>query len=173
MQFANDLAALCVDHQLGGPFAAVVFELESGRIVSVGVNQVVQSCCSLAHAEMVALALAQRALGSYSLAPTPDRPVRHELVTTCEPCAMCFGGVLWSGVVRLVCGADSACAERIGFDEGPKVADWESQLEQRGIQLVQRVGFEAAKAILERYAASGAPLYNACEGDYRRVRRPL
>ena len=46
--------------------------------------------------------LAEQALQSFSL--NADG-VKRELFTSCEPCAMCLGGTLWSGVKRLVCAA--------------------------------------------------------------------
>ena len=53
--------------QGGGPFGAVLLETTSGRLAGVGVNRVVASHCSLAHAELVAIASAQQALGGYDL----------------------------------------------------------------------------------------------------------
>ncbi len=67
MRLAIRLAAENIARESGGPFGAAVFERDSGRVVSAGVNLVVPSCCSLAHAEAVALALAQRALGTHDL----------------------------------------------------------------------------------------------------------
>ena len=84
----------------GGPFAALVAESGSGRIISVGVNVVLASGVSSAHAEVTALALAQRVVGDWDLgaAGRPD----HELVVNWRPCVQCYGAVLWSGVRRLV-----------------------------------------------------------------------
>ena len=46
----------------GGPFAAGVFEKATGNVVVIGVNRVVPENVSSAHAEIVALSLAQRQL---------------------------------------------------------------------------------------------------------------
>ena len=59
MELVLDLAMRNVERNTGGPFAAAVFEQESGRLVSVGVNRVVPESCSVAHAEVLAIALAQ------------------------------------------------------------------------------------------------------------------
>lgn len=155
MALAIDLARENARHASGGPFGAVVFSRGSGRIVAVGVNRVAASGLSLAHAEMLALALAQRARGSFDLGSD------HELVTSSEPCAMCFGAIPWSGVRRLVCGARAADAEAIGFEEGPKPRAWVAALERRGIAVVRDVRRREAIAVLRDYAASGAPIYNA------------
>ena len=76
---------------------------------------------SLAHAEMVAVSLAQSAIGNWNLGSTGDA----QLVTSCEPCAMCFGAVPWSGVSSIIWGASKEDAEERGFDEGDKpVTGW-------------------------------------------------
>jgi tRNA(Arg) A34 adenosine deaminase TadA len=100
----------------GGPFGAVLVEEESGRVVAPGVNLVVPLSCSLAHAEMVAIAIAQQLAGNYDLG-APGLPTL-QLVTSTEPCAMCLGAIPWSGITSLVCGADADAAERIGFYNG-------------------------------------------------------
>jgi tRNA(Arg) A34 adenosine deaminase TadA len=135
----------------GGPFGAAIFERRSGRLVAIGVNCVTASGQSFAHAEMLAIALAQRARGSFDL----SKPA-HELVTSSEPCAMCFGAIPWSGVTRVVCGARAADAEAIGFDEGPKPRGWAAALAARGIEVVRDVRRAEAAATLRSYAG---PLY--------------
>jgi len=62
----------------GGPFAALVAERESGRIVSVGVNVVLSTGVSSAHAEVVALGLAQTATGSWDLIASGLRDRLHQ-----------------------------------------------------------------------------------------------
>lgn len=143
----------------GGPFAAVVADSSTGEIVSVGVNVVLSSGLSSAHAEVTAISLAQAALGSWDLAAT--RP-GLELVVNWRPCAMCFGAVLWSGVQRLVIAGDGPDLERLtGFDEGPVVADWAEQLHRRGIAVEQDVLRDGAIATYTAYGQSRALVYNA------------
>ena len=67
MRFVIELARVNVERRTGGPFGAAVFEAGSGRIVGVGVNCVEASNCSIAHAEMLAIAMAQQAVGHYDL----------------------------------------------------------------------------------------------------------
>jgi tRNA(Arg) A34 adenosine deaminase TadA len=145
----------------GGPFAAAVFEVESGRLVSLGVNLVLSQGLSVLHAEIVAFALAQKKLGSYDLGRY-DLPA-HELVTSVEPCAMCFGAIPWSGVRRVVTGARDADARSIGFDEGPKMKDWRSELEKRGIATLCDINREAAAQVLLNYSLQGGIIYNSRE----------
>src|SRR5688572_24445054 len=78
MRWVIDLARTNFQRDTGGPFAAAVFEQETGRLVSMGVNRVVVGRCSSAHAEVMALSLAQRALDTHDLGG-PGMPV-HQLV---------------------------------------------------------------------------------------------
>jgi len=158
MGVAIDLSRENVLRDMGGPFGAAVFESESGRLVSVGTNLVVRHHNSALHAEMVALMLAERQVGSYTLAGTALP--RHELVTSCDPCAMCLGAVLWSGVGRVVTGAMREDAVALGFDEGPVFAESYRYLERRGVAVVRGVSREESRGVLELYRSRGGEPYN-------------
>lgn len=158
MRLAIDLSRENVVRGTGGPFGAVVFEAESGVVVAVGMNSVVRlNNCTL-HGEMVAIMMAQSRLGSFSLR-SRDGPV-YELVTSCEPCAMCLGATLWSGVRRVVCGAHRDDARRLNFEEGPVFPESHAYLEARGIRIVQGVLRDEANAVLELYRAQKGIIYN-------------
>lgn len=153
-------ARLNFEHETGGPFAAGVFERDSGRLVMIGVNRVLASNCSSAHAEVMAISLAQQLLGVYDLGG-PGLPA-HQLVVNWRPCAMCYGAVLWSGVRSLVIAGDGPELEAItGFDEGPVHPDWRGELAKRGIELVEDMLRAAALADYRAYAASRQFVYNA------------
>ena len=161
MRFAIELARENIEHRTGGPFGAAVFEAESGRLVSAGVNLVEASHCSIAHAEMIAIAMGQQTLGRYDLGADGRT---YELATSAEPCAMCLGAIPWSGLQRVVCGAHGEDAGAIGFDEGAKPDDWVGALRRRGIEVVRDVLRQEARAVLQQYAASGGLIYNAQRG---------
>ena len=167
MRLAIGLAHQNIEHRTGGPFGAAIFEINSGRLVSVGMNLVESSNCSIAHAEMIAIALAQQAAGSYDLAGE-GQPL-HELVTSTEPCAMCLGAIPWSGVRRVLCGARGEDACEIGFDEGAKPADWPGELHKRGIEVARDILREEARTVLRRYAEMGGTIYNAGGDSITRV----
>ncbi len=159
MRLAVRLARENVERGSGGPFGAVIVERYSGRIVAVGTNSVVRlSNCTL-HGEMVAFMMAQQRLRSFTLAAS-GMPA-HELVTSCEPCAMCLGAALWSGVRRIVCGAARDDASRLSFEEGPVFQQSYTYLEERGIEIVRGVLRTEARAVLEQYRARGGKIYNA------------
>lgn len=158
MALAIELSRLNVENGTGGPFGAVVAGMESGKIIALGVNRVEPETCSSAHAEIVALSLAQQRLGTWNLAEAMPEPL--ELVTSCEPCAMCLGAIPWSGVRRVICGATRQHAEETGFDEGARDPAWREMLHRRGIELQTTVLHKQAAEVLRRYRASGARIYN-------------
>jgi len=156
MRLAVALAEQNVLRGTGGPFGAVVVDEGSGRLLGAGVNRVTALGLSLAHAEMLAVSLAQRERGDWNLGA--GGPV--QLVTSCEPCAMCFGAVPWSGVTSMVWGARREDAEAAGFDEGDKPANWIETLEARGIRTRRDVLRDEAAAVLARYAGSNGTIYH-------------
>ena len=158
MALAITLSRENVVRKTGGPFGAAIFERGSGKLVAVGVNSVTRlNNCTL-HGEMVAFMMAQARLGSFSLA-APGLAA-HELVTSCEPCAMCLGAILWSGVSRVVMGASRQDATALRFEEGPVFPESYAYLEERGIEIVREVMRAEARAVLELYRSSGGPIYN-------------
>jgi tRNA(Arg) A34 adenosine deaminase TadA len=161
MSFVIEAARLNVSEGTGGPFAAAVFETESGKLVSLGVNLVTSEGLSILHAEILALALAQKKTGTYDLG-RHDLPA-HELVASTEPCAMCLGAIPWSGVRRVITGARDSDVRDIGFDEGPKIESWRSELEKRGIVTICDIGRDAAVRVLRSYSLQGGKIYNSRE----------
>ena len=158
MRLAIAVSRENVERDSGGPFGAAIFESESGRLVAVGMNSVVRlNNCTL-HGEMVAFMMAQARVRSFTL--NAPHLAAHELVTSCEPCAMCLGATLWSGVRRVVYGAGREDAARLHFDEGPVFPESYHYLEERGITIVRNVLREEAVAVLERYREKSGMIYN-------------
>ncbi|MFC8519288.1 nucleoside deaminase [Streptomyces sp. NPDC057257] len=152
----------------GGPFAALVAEQDTGRIVSVGVNVVLASGISSAHAEVLALGLAQRGTGGWDLGG--EGLPAHELVVNWRPCVQCYGATLWSGVRGLVvAGEGSELEELTTFDEGPLREDWAEQFEARGIKVTGDVLRDEALAVFRTYRqavdAGEITVYNARGGS--------
>lgn len=158
MRLAIELSRRNVEHGTGGPFGAAIFDTSTKRLLAPGVNLVVSQSCSVVHAEIVAIIIAQQILHSYSL--DRDGQTVYELVTSTEPCSMCLGAIVWSGVRGVVCGAGEEEAEAIGFDEGPKFPDWVEALGRRGIPVLLDVCREEAVAVLLAYVSAGGPIYN-------------
>lgn len=162
MKLVIELSGLNIQHGTGGPFGAAIFDMETDKLVSVGVNLVSSLNCSVFHAEIVAIMEAQKLVGSYDLGG--DDVPAMELVASTEPCAMCFGAIPWSGVRRLVCGARDGDARGIGFDEGPKMSSWVSALESRGIEVFHDICREEALQVLKKYEQTGGIIYNSRQG---------
>jgi tRNA(Arg) A34 adenosine deaminase TadA len=159
MRLVNDLADRNWRAGNGGPFAAIVVDDDTGELVSVGVNVVLSSGLTAAHAEVTALSLAQRALSRWDLgADGADLA----LVVNWRPCVQCYGAAMWSGVRSLVVAGEGPLLEELtGFDEGPVVDDWAEQFEARGIRVTVGVGHDEAVAVYRAYGDSDAVVYNA------------
>jgi len=159
MAFAAMLAVRNVEAGTGGPFGAAIFSIREHRLIAPGVNLVMSANMSSAHAEIVAISVAQQALKTFDLnAADADG---YELVTSCEPCAMCLGAIPWSGVRRVVCGATEADAASVGFHEGIKPQPWQHALTARGIKVETEVIRDAANEAFRRYRELGGAIYNA------------
>jgi tRNA(Arg) A34 adenosine deaminase TadA len=159
MRLAIELARQNVMRGTGGPFGAAIFEHSTGALLSVGVNSVVRLNNSTLHAEMLAIMMAQHRLGSYTLAGSAT--AAYDLVSSCDPCAMCLGAVLWSGVRRMVTGADRDDATALSFEEGPVFPQSYAYLEARGVAITRSVLRQEAAAVLELYRQQGGEIYNA------------
>jgi tRNA(Arg) A34 adenosine deaminase TadA len=84
----------------------------------------------------------------------------HVLYTSCEPCAMCLGATLWSGVTRVVWSATREDANRISFDEGPVFAESYAYLRARGLEFEGGVLRDEGREALQLYRQQGGIIYN-------------
>lgn len=167
MEFVVSLARENIKRKSGGPFAAAIFNSDTGELISLGVNRVTALNCSIAHAEMMAIGLAQQRLETFDLG-APGLPACM-LVTSTEPCAMCLGAIPWSGIKKLVCGATDADARSVGFDEGTKPPAWKDDLIRRNISVSVEVCRTAAATVLREYAEGGGIVYNGSSGAAPRL----
>lgn len=108
MKEAIRLAEENVRSNRGGPFGAVV--VKEGKIIARGVNQVTTSNDPTAHAEVVAIRAACKALNSFRLEDCI-------VYTSCEPCPMCLGALYWARPKALYFAATKEDAAEIGFDD--------------------------------------------------------
>jgi tRNA(Arg) A34 adenosine deaminase TadA len=153
MGVAVALARENVDRGGGGPFGAAVFNNHSGRLVAVGVNRVVPQHCSLAHAETMALMIAQQRLGRHRI---NEDGGHYVLATSAQPCCQCYGATVWAGIDTLLIGARTEDVESLTeFDEGPLPADWAGELERRGIAVRRDILRDASRDVLADYGRNG------------------
>ena len=136
-----------------GPFEAAIYDREGNR-VALATNSVELENCSHNHAEMNAIRIAEEKFGTWDLAPR-----NLVLYTTSEPCMMCMGGILWSGIRKVVYGVPSDRVEAIaGFDEGFK-PDWQGEFARRGIEVVGPLAVDAGEAVHREYVRLGNKVY--------------
>jgi len=163
MRWIIELSRRNVEQASGGPFAAGVFAAGSGRLLAAGVNRVEPLSLSPAHAEIMAIAFAQKRLRTWDLGHDAATPTA--LVTSSQPCLMCLGAILWSGVTKLIYGASAVDVTAIlGFDEGPLPTAWPQELLKRGIKVESESLRGEAVAVLELYKRKRGTVYNSRQG---------
>jgi tRNA(Arg) A34 adenosine deaminase TadA len=157
MNVAIQISALNVQHNSGGPFGSAVFSRSKATgeatLVACGCNRVVPLLNSVLHGETTAIQFAEQAIQSHSLAATETH--EYILCTSCEPCCMCLGSVLWSGVAELHCSSTKDDAEKIGFNEGPVFPESYKALEATGIKVKSNISRRAGQQVLQRYGKTG------------------
>jgi tRNA(adenine34) deaminase len=98
------------------PIGAVI--LRDGSILARGQNRVLRDVDPTAHAEIVAMRAAAKALGNYRL-------LGCTLYVTLEPCAMCAGAMIHARLDKLVFAADDpkagACGSVLSVLNHPKL----------------------------------------------------
>jgi tRNA(adenine34) deaminase len=104
MRLAIREAEAALDHG-DVPIGAVV--VHDGEVIGAGHNERELRQDPTAHAELIALREASRALGSW-------RVLESVLYVTLEPCAMCAGGIVLARVPRVVYGATDPKAGAAG-----------------------------------------------------------
>lgn len=127
----------------GGPFGAVV--ARDGVIVAEGVNRVPSTNDPTAHAEIVAIRAACRALGAFTLAGCA-------LYASCEPCPMCLAAIYWARLDRLCFASARDDAAAIGFDDARIYAELALPAAARALP-TSRLLADEARAALAAWAA--------------------
>ena len=136
-----------------GPFLAAVYGPE-GTLIAKAANSVLKDNCSHCHAEMNAIKAAEEVLGSYDLSK-----FNLSLYVTAEPCVMCMGAIMWSGIKAVYYGVPSNRVEEIaGFDEGYKPG-WVEAFAQRGIKVEGGIAQSLGEEILREYVEGGYTIY--------------
>ena len=124
----------------GGPFAAVV--VKDGKIIAEGTNRVTSANDPTAHAEIVAIRGACRAVGSFQLTGC-------EIYTSCEPCPMCLGAIYWARPAKVYFANTAEDAAAIGFDDSLIASELLLPGNQRRIPFLPLMREEAQGAFRE------------------------
>ena len=136
-----------------GPFYAEIYDANGNLVISSS-NSVVKDNCCLHHAEINTIKKAHEKFKEYSLAPE-----NLTIYINAEPCIMCAGAIMWSGIKTVYFGVPSSEVERItGFDEGYK-PNWIKEFKKRGITVYGNIEQQAGEKVLEDYVNSGRKIY--------------
>ena len=90
------------------PFGCVIVDSEADEILAEGLNDAEKN--PILHGEISAL------LDLTGVVAGGD-PGRLVLYTTAEPCPMCSGAILWSGIPLVVLGTTTGTLRRLGFPQ--------------------------------------------------------
>lgn len=107
MQRAIYLAAESVKKG-GGPFGAVV--VKDGKVIAESANSVTPDNDPTAHAEVNAIRLACKKLGTFMLDGC-------DIYASCEPCPMCLGAIYWAHIKTIYYAGTRSDAAKAGFDD--------------------------------------------------------
>jgi tRNA(Arg) A34 adenosine deaminase TadA len=88
------------------PFGAVI--VRDGNVIARAHNTVVIKNDPTAHAEVNAIRLACKKMGTFDLSGC-------DLYTSCEPCPMCLAAITWANISHVYYAADRNDADKIGF----------------------------------------------------------
>ena len=124
----------------GGPFACVI--VKDGEIVARGTNLVTSTNDPTAHAEVVAIREACKALGTFQLNGC-------DVYTSCEPCPMCLGAIYWARPDKVYYANSKTDAAKIGFDDDFIYEELALNYNDRSIPLMRIMEKEAIKAFDE------------------------
>ena len=133
-----------VEKQKGGPFGAVV--IKDGKIIARGSNQVTASNDPTAHAEVVAIRKACKALKTFQLTGC-------EIYTSCEPCPMCLGAIYWARPDKLYYAGSKEDAAAIQFDDQFIYEEIAKPVEERKL-FTRQILREKALDAFEKWKAS-------------------
>lgn len=137
MKEAIALSLKNVQEKGGGPFAALI--VRNDVVIAQGTNLVTVAKDPTAHAEVVAIREACRALNSFKLEGC-------EIYTTCEPCPMCLGAIYWSRLDRIFYANTRSDAAQIGFDDDLFYREISRPIHQRNIPTTRLLEREALEA---------------------------
>lgn len=137
MRRAVDLAIAGVRSGDGGPFGCVI--VKDGKIVGEGNNRVTSTNDPTAHAEVVAIRDACKNLGTFQLDGC-------EIYTSCEPCPMCLGAIMWARPSAVYFAGTREDAAAAGFDDAEFYAEFDRPLDQKKLPLKNFLRDAAAEA---------------------------
>lgn len=141
LQRAIELSREGMNGGKGGPFGCVV--VLNDEIIGEGFNQVTTTNDPTAHAEVVAIRNACKAIGSFQLEGC-------DIYTSCEPCPMCLGAIYWARPRRVIYANTRVDAANIQFDDDFIYREIAAPIYDRHIPFIHEPAAEAA-AVFEEW----------------------
>lgn len=136
MRKAIEMSIKSIDNG-GGPFGAVI--VKNGEIIAAASNSVTIDNDPTAHAEVNAIRMACKKLGTFDLSGC-------EIYASCEPCPMCLASIYWARIDRLYYANTKADADKIGFSDNFIYEEFAKPESQRSIKTTTMLRNEAIKA---------------------------
>jgi tRNA(Arg) A34 adenosine deaminase TadA len=127
----------------GGPFGAII--VRDHQVIASGTNLVTSTNDPTAHAEIVAIREACRALNTFQLHDC-------DLYSSCEPCPMCLAALYWARPQKIFFAGTREDAARAGFDDSYIYKELALPIPQRAIPMSQLMHKQALAAF--RYWAA-------------------
>ena len=121
----------------GGPFGSVI--VKDDKIISEGFNKVTSTNDPTAHGEIVAIRDACKNLNNFDLK-------NCDLYTSCEPCPMCLSAIYWSRIDKVYYANTRDDARKIDFDDSLIYSEFNKNIGERKIPMIQMMRNEALKA---------------------------
>ena len=121
----------------GGPFGSVI--VKDNKIISEGFNRVTTTNDPTAHGEIVAIREACKKLNNFNLNGSA-------LYSSCEPCPMCLSAIYWARIDKVYYANTRNDAQKIDFDDSLIYSEFQKNIDQRKIPMIQMMRNEALKA---------------------------
>lgn len=136
MRKAIEMSLKSIDNG-GGPFGAVI--VKDGEIIAAASNSVTIDNDPTAHAEVNAIRMACKKLGTFDLSGC-------EIYASCEPCPMCLASIYWARIDKLYYANTKQDADKIGFSDNFIYEEFAKPECQRSIKTTTMLRNEAIKA---------------------------
>ena len=151
IEYGINEARKTIKENVGGPFGAVITD-ENDKIISIASNTVLASKDPTAHAEINAIRLACQKLSKHDLEGC-------KLYTTCYPCPMCMGAIIWANIKEVYYGCNSIDAAKIGFKDDYIYEYIKNGCNNEKVLKLKQEGREECIKLFEEYKKGNKQIY--------------
>lgn len=151
MSLAIDKARKTMNQDIGGPFGALILDAK-GKIVAIASNSVLKDHDPTAHAEMNAIRLATKTLGTHDLTDCT-------LYTTAYPCPMCLGAIIWANIKKVYYGCSAQDADKIGFRDDFIYEFIRNNQSDKNILVLEETEKSSCLSLFQEYQEKNKELY--------------